>query len=91
VTISKATIKNVKPATDTIVYTTTLAPGVRNRIEFPVDGKDVWVTVTVKDAAGKIIHQTTYYSHYSRVTGIVQVGVSPTPTPSPSPSPSPTP
>lgn len=91
VTISKAIIKNIKPATDSIVYTTTLAPGEKNRIEFPVDGKDVWVTVTVKDAAGKIIHQTTYYSHYSRVTGILQVGIAPTVTPSPLPSPSPTP
>jgi vancomycin resistance protein YoaR len=87
VSISKAIIKNVKPATDTIVYTTTLAPGARNRIEFPVDGKDVWVTVTVTDATGKVIHKTTYYSHYSRVTGILQIGVSPTPAPSPSPTP----
>jgi vancomycin resistance protein YoaR len=90
VTISKAIIKNFRPASDEPVYTTALAPGVRNRVEYPVDGKDVWVTVTVTDAAGKVIHKTTYYSHYSRVTGIVQIGVARTPTPPP-PSPSPSP
>ncbi len=74
VIIGTPTVKNIKPASDTVVYTTSLAPGVRNRIEFPVDGKDVWRTVTVTDASGKIIHQTTYYSHYSRVTGVLQIG-----------------
>jgi len=74
VTISNPTIKNVRPASDSVQYTSTLAPGVRKRIEYPVDGKDVWRTVTVRDAAGNVIHQTTYYSHYARITGIVLVG-----------------
>jgi hypothetical protein len=56
-----------------VVYTTSLAPGVRKRVEYPVDGKDVWRTVTVYEN-GKIIHQTTYYSHYARITGITLVG-----------------
>ena len=77
VIIGTPIVKNVRPATDSVVYTTSLAPGVRNRIEFPVDGKDVWRTVTVLDASGKIIHQTTYYSHYSRVTGVLQIGKAP--------------
>jgi hypothetical protein len=47
---------------------------VRKRIEYPVDGKDVWVTRTVRDASGAVIHQETYYSHYARITGIVLVG-----------------
>jgi hypothetical protein len=34
----------------------------------------VWRTVTVRDASGKIIHQTTSYSNYSRVDGITLVG-----------------
>ena len=41
-----------------------------------MDGKQVWRTVTVRDASGKIIHQTTYYSNYSRVDGITLVGKS---------------
>jgi vancomycin resistance protein YoaR len=73
VVISDPTIKNVRRATDTTQFTTTLAPGVRKRIEYPVDGKDVWRTVTVYQ--GKtILHQTTYYSHYARITGITLVG-----------------
>ena len=77
VAFSKPTVKNVKPASDSTVYTTRLAPGVKERIEYPVDGKDVWVTRTVKDAAGIVIHQETYYSHYARITGIVEIGIEP--------------
>jgi vancomycin resistance protein YoaR len=73
VVISNPTIKNVRPASDTIQYTTALAPGASKRIEFPVAGKDVWRTVTVYQN-GKILHQTTYYSHYSRITGVTLVG-----------------
>jgi vancomycin resistance protein YoaR len=68
-------VRNVRPAFDSIQYTSSLAPGVRKRIEFPVTGKDVWVTRTVTDASGRIIHQETYYSHYARITGIVLVGM----------------
>ena len=74
VVIGKPTIKNVRPASDTIQYTSSLAPGVRQRVESPVDGKDVWRTVTVLDANGKVIHKTTYYSHYARITGLTLVG-----------------
>jgi vancomycin resistance protein YoaR len=74
VSFSKPIVKNVRRASDTVQYTTTLAPGVRKRIEYPVDGKDVWVTRTVRDASGAVIHQETYYSHYARITGIVLVG-----------------
>jgi vancomycin resistance protein YoaR len=89
VSFSTPIVKNIRRASDTIVYTTTLAPGVRKRIEFPVDGKDVWVTRTVRDSTGRIIHQETYYSHYARITGIVLVGkaaVTTASTASPSPS-----
>jgi vancomycin resistance protein YoaR len=74
VTFSKPIVKNVRPASDSVVYTTALAPGVRKRVEYPVDGMDVWVTRTVTDASGAIVHQETYYSHYARITGVVQVG-----------------
>lgn len=74
VTFSKPVVKNVRRATDTVQYTTSLAPGVRKRIEYPVDGKDVWVTRTVRDSSGAVVHQETYYSHYARITGIVLVG-----------------
>jgi vancomycin resistance protein YoaR len=73
VVISAPTIKNIKPASDTVVNTSTLASGVAKRIEYPVDGKDVWRTITVYQGT-KILHQVTYYSHYSRVTGVTMIG-----------------
>jgi vancomycin resistance protein YoaR len=73
VVIGAPTIKNVRPAFDTVQYTSSLPAGQRERIESPVDGKDVWRTVTVYEN-GKVLHRTTYYSHYSRITGVVLVG-----------------
>jgi vancomycin resistance protein YoaR len=74
VVIGKPIIKNVRPASDTVQYTTNLAPGARERIEYPVDGKQVWRTVSVYDKNRKLIRSKTYYSNYGRVTGIVLVG-----------------
>jgi len=73
VSIGTPIVKNVRPATTVYQYTSSLRKGVREQIEFPVAGKDVWRTVTVRDH-GKIISRRTYYSHYSRITGIILVG-----------------
>jgi vancomycin resistance protein YoaR len=92
VTFSTPIVKNVKPATTVTQQTSTLPAGQRKQIEYPVEGKDVWVTRTVRDASGKVIHEETYYSHYAMITGIILVGTGGTTTaPSPSPSPSPSP
>jgi vancomycin resistance protein YoaR len=74
VTFTKPIVRNVRPASDSTQYTSTLAPGKSKRIEWPVDGKDVWVTRFVYDANGRLIHKNLYYSHYARITGIVLVG-----------------
>ena len=74
VTIGAPTVRNVRPATDTIQYTSSLAPGKTQRVEYPVDGKQVWRTVTVRDKSGKVLHRTTYFSNYSRITGVTLVG-----------------
>jgi vancomycin resistance protein YoaR len=90
VVIGDPTVKNIKPATDTTQLTTTLPRGVRQRIEYPVDGKQVWRTITVYDASGNAIHTETYYSNYSRITGVTLVGApatTPTATPEPTPAP----
>ena len=79
VTIGAPVVKNIRPASDTTQYTSTLAPGVSKRIEFPVDGKQVWRSVTVRDSKGTVIHRTTYYSNYARITGVLLVGKSVTP------------
>jgi vancomycin resistance protein YoaR len=98
VVIGPPTVKNVRRASDSTQLTGTLAPGVRKRIEYPVDGKQVWRTRTVYDAQGTIIHQETYYSNYARITGIVLVGkpaaaapADPPPDPTPAPDPTPVP
>jgi vancomycin resistance protein YoaR len=106
VSFTQPIVKNYQSASDRTAYTTTLKPGEAKRVEFVVDGFDAWVSRTVKDATGTVLHQETFYSHYARVDGLVMVGVAPgdprlaggastKPTPSPaapaSPSPTPTP
>jgi vancomycin resistance protein YoaR len=74
VRFSTPIVRNFRPAGDSVVYTSALRPGQRERIEHPVDGFDAWVTRTVRDASGTVIHQETFFSHYARITGIVRVG-----------------
>ena len=92
VIIGPATVKNVRQGRDSVQYTKSLPQGSSKRIEYPVNGKDVWRTVTVKEN-GKVIRRTTYYSHYAVITGVVLVGTggggSPDPTPTPAPTPAP--
>jgi vancomycin resistance protein YoaR len=73
VKVSAPIIKNYRPATTVYQYTSSLSKGVREQIEFPVAGRDVWRTVKVYDH-GRLIDTRTYYSHYSRITGIILVG-----------------
>jgi vancomycin resistance protein YoaR len=73
VVIGRPTVKNVRYASDTVQYTSSLPAGSAKRIEYPVDGKDVWRTVSVFEK-GKLLHRVTYYSHYARITGITLVG-----------------
>jgi hypothetical protein len=49
--------------------------GTSLRTEWPVDGKDVVVSRTVRDASGRVIHHETYVSHYHRMVGINMVGI----------------
>jgi vancomycin resistance protein YoaR len=70
---SKPTVKNVRPATTSVVYTSALPPGVTRQDEFEHDGMDVWVTRTVTQN-GKVVHKDTIYSHYARVDGLILKG-----------------
>lgn len=74
VTIQTGARQNVRRASDTVQYTSSLAPGARKRIEYPVNGFQVSATRTVRDMNGKVIHRDTYYSNYARITGITLVG-----------------
>ena len=73
-TWSAPRVTNVVRGYDSVQYTSSLAPGARKRIEWPVDGKDVAVTRTVRDANGRVIHRETYISHYHRMVGITLIG-----------------
>ena len=42
-------------------------------IEWPVDGKDVSVSRTVRDSSGRVIHHDTWVSHDHRI-GVTLVG-----------------
>ncbi len=94
VSFSAPTIRNVVRAIDTVQYTTSLRPGQKKRIEYPVSGMNVWVSRVVRDAKGAVIHSETWFSDYKRVNGIVLVGKAkavPTPPPATEPTPAPPP
>jgi hypothetical protein len=84
-------ISNYVTATeDPPIYTTSLAAGQSNRLEYRTDGFNAFVTRTVKDAGGNVILFDQFSSHYSRVNGLLEIGGSPpgqvTPPPSAPPS-----
>jgi len=90
VTFTTPIIKNILRATDSVQDTTSIPVGTKKRIEYPVNGMQVWVTRTVRDANATVIHSDTWYSNYKRVNGILLIGkTAPTPTPEPSPTPGP--
>jgi vancomycin resistance protein YoaR len=76
VSISKPIVKNYIKGYTVVEYTKSLKPGHFIQSEYQADGQDVWVTVTVKDKTGHVISTKTYYSHYARMIGVIQKGVS---------------
>ena len=75
VSLSRPQVSNVVRGSDTVVKTTALRKGTSERTEWPVDGKDVVVTRTVRDASGRVIHHDVYVSHYHRMIGINRIGI----------------
>jgi vancomycin resistance protein YoaR len=73
VSFSRPIVRNVRPATTSVVYTSALRPGASVQDESEHDGMDVWVTRTVT-AGGKVIHKDTIRSHYARVNGVILRG-----------------
>ena len=74
VSIATGGRRNLRIARDSVQYTSSLEPGVRKRIEYPVDGFQVTAVRTVRDRNGTVIHRDTYNSNYATITGIVLVG-----------------
>jgi vancomycin resistance protein YoaR len=71
---------------DSVVYTSRLAPGVRERVEVPVAGFHASRTRIVHDKNGKVIHRDTWFSHYATIKGVVEVGKGAAPPPAPTDS-----
>jgi vancomycin resistance protein YoaR len=57
-----------------VQYVTSLAPGERRRVEWPVQGMNVTVVRIVRDANGNVIHRDTFRSNYKTINGITQIG-----------------
>lgn len=74
VALSAASTSNHVGATDTTRVDPTMAPGTSRRIESPHDGFNASVSRTVRDAAGNIVHQNTWFSDYRAVNGVVITG-----------------
>jgi vancomycin resistance protein YoaR len=75
VRFSKPIVRDIRPAIDTTQRTKSMKAGQTERVEYPVDGKKVWVTRVVRDRNGHVIHKETYFSNYKRVDGITLVGI----------------
>lgn len=73
-TFSRPVVKNVIRGYETVRYTSSLPKGTREQIEWAADGKDVWVTRTVRAADGSLVRRDTFYSHYHRMIGVTLVG-----------------
>ena len=74
VSLSTPIVKNYIRGFTTVEYTTALKVGQSKQIEYQADGQDTWVTRTVRDKNGKIIHVETFFSHYARMIGIILKG-----------------
>jgi vancomycin resistance protein YoaR len=78
VSFSEPRIEDETEAKTYIEYTDELPAGVRERAEFATDGFDSWVSRTVRDSSGAVIHDDTWFSNYGKVDGVILQGRSAT-------------
>ena len=74
VTFTRPIVWNYQEAGDSVEYTDKLAPGARERVESPIDGRNTSVTRIVRDRNGKVIHRDVIISYYARITGVTEIG-----------------
>ena len=72
--LSEPRIENRVDALKYYEYTDELEPGELKHVNDPYDSFDSWVTRTVKDANGDVIHKDTWHSKYKRLDGLTKVG-----------------
>jgi vancomycin resistance protein YoaR len=75
VSLTRPTVKNYISGYTVTRDSTSIPAGTYKQVEYAANGQDVWVTRTVRDRSGRVIHQETYYSHYTRMIGIILHGV----------------
>jgi vancomycin resistance protein YoaR len=74
ISIGRPVVSNVRKATTSTIYVSTLPKGVRKQTEYPANGMDVSVTRVVRNRNGRVIHRETYRSHYTLWNGRIEVG-----------------
>jgi vancomycin resistance protein YoaR len=74
VKLSEPRVENIVEAPLYFKYSDELAPGERKQVQDRYDGFDSWVTRTVRDRNGDVIHKDTFRSHYKMLKGITEVG-----------------
>jgi vancomycin resistance protein YoaR len=74
VSLSRASVANLRKATTKTVFVSTLPRGARNQTEFPSNGMDTSVTRVVRSASGGVLHRDVYHSHYTLWNGRIEVG-----------------
>jgi vancomycin resistance protein YoaR len=91
VVLSKPVITDPVKASTGTQYVSSLPPGVKNpnHKEYATDGFNSFITRTVTDPTGSVIHYDEWYSHYTKVDGILQIRGTPQPSHTPTPTPGP--
>jgi vancomycin resistance protein YoaR len=91
VVVDKPVVKNFQKGYSVTKYVSSLAKGVKKVDAEPVDGMNIYRTVKVYQG-GKLLRSYTFFSHYTRMVGVILVGTGggPGPTPTPGPTPAPT-
>jgi vancomycin resistance protein YoaR len=74
VDLSEPRIEMIREGRKMLQYTDDLAPGDRKFVNDPYDAFESWVTRTVKDRNGNVIHKDTFHSDYAALDGLTKVG-----------------
>jgi hypothetical protein len=74
VSLSRASVANLRKATTNTVLVDTLPRGAREQTEFPANGMDTSVTRVVRASNGRVIHRDVYRSHYTLWNGRIEIG-----------------
>ncbi len=87
---STAVVTDQVKATKGTQYVPSLPAGQKTyNKEYATDGFNAFVTRTVTDPTGAVVHYDEFYSHYTKVDGILQIAGTPGPSHTPTPTPGP--